>query len=592
MNFKKIIVFILITLNITLAAQSHNIKDKVVLVEAHLNSDITETFNHYSQFYSDLGNLNKAEKFNNISTSWFGSGFIIEYLNENYLITNRHVTDFAESFTVTINGGPSLTISSDNVAFAPDYTDIALIKLNNDEYDFTNQILPINEKLVEDGENIWAAGYPGINGTPIWQLSSGIITNSNVHIEEIKIPENSYIIQHSAPIDPGNSGGPLLIKDYKGDFSVVGINTWTVSGRNSTFFSIPTSLLIQIIEEKDSIDQEYYKQKRLETALGELLHSLADDINLNYSYLISENLVQEKGYNTYDEVRRKLLPSIAQQLENSFFYESAEETMREATYYFLHKKMNEAEPFPWNRDTIHVVKEDNNTVSIYQSAEKKDFKISLYYERGNWKVNSFSSIDSIISPSELITDKNKKQKYNISGNIFDFTLETGASGQTAYLLGYTRRIKLFTPLFLSMGGKVGGYKDFSLNYTDDDTGQEDELLADGLMMDGNLGLGFVRLKKAGLSTHAVTSFSGVAGLRGYMSMPIDNGEEAEENSLPYSYYYYGIEGMLEFKSMTSKFGYGAAAGIYEGKPTSSTSFVSGYTFDEYLSLKLSCFIKF
>lgn len=48
-------------------------------------------------------------------------------------------------------------------------------------------------------------------------------------------------MQHTAQVDAGSSGGPLLIRDENAaaGFAVVGINTWKASDRENTNFAIP-----------------------------------------------------------------------------------------------------------------------------------------------------------------------------------------------------------------------------------------------------------------------------------------------------------------------------------------------------------------
>lgn len=63
----------------------------------------------------------------------------------------------------------------------------------------------------EDGTEVWSAGFPGLGGKPMWQLGKGTITNASAKIKELIAPNISTIIQHSAEVDAGNSGGPLLL---------------------------------------------------------------------------------------------------------------------------------------------------------------------------------------------------------------------------------------------------------------------------------------------------------------------------------------------------------------------------------------------
>jgi serine protease Do len=77
----------------------------------------------------------------------------------------------------------------------------------------------------------------------IWQLGRGIVSNAAVRLPD---PDDDTkrigpYIQHTAQVDPGNSGGPLLIQTpgVPTGFAVAGINTVKALGRQAANYSIP-----------------------------------------------------------------------------------------------------------------------------------------------------------------------------------------------------------------------------------------------------------------------------------------------------------------------------------------------------------------
>jgi len=110
---------------------------------------------------------------------------------------------------------------------------------------------------------VWSAGFPGLGSDPMWQLGKGTVTNARAKIKELLSPDISTLIQHSAQVDAGNSGGPLLTADSKSEagYSVIGINTWKATYRESTNFSIPASIIKSFVqrniagEKKQNIDE-------------------------------------------------------------------------------------------------------------------------------------------------------------------------------------------------------------------------------------------------------------------------------------------------------------------------------------------------
>jgi len=85
----------------------------------------------------------------------------------------------------------------------------------------------------------------------LWQLGNGIISNRSV--TQGLGGRFSYIIQHTAQIDGGNSGGPLLIRNTDSEigYDVIGVNSWSARRREGTNFSIPTAEVMRFL---DSID--------------------------------------------------------------------------------------------------------------------------------------------------------------------------------------------------------------------------------------------------------------------------------------------------------------------------------------------------
>ena len=84
--------------------------------------------------------------------------------------------------------------------------------------------LPLYAGEIDEDLSIVAAGFPGLAGKPSWQLTRGSISNARVDVDARE--RASRIIQHTASIDPGSSGGPLLLKNAEGKYEILGINTW------------------------------------------------------------------------------------------------------------------------------------------------------------------------------------------------------------------------------------------------------------------------------------------------------------------------------------------------------------------------------
>ena len=67
------------------------------------------------------------------------------------------------------------TFTKLKILAASDELDLAILEFPNDERPFSNGINFYQGDL-EDGEQIFTAGYPGLMGTPVWQFGTGHIT--------------------------------------------------------------------------------------------------------------------------------------------------------------------------------------------------------------------------------------------------------------------------------------------------------------------------------------------------------------------------------------------------------------------------------
>ncbi len=162
-----------------------------------------------------------------------GSGFIIDA--SGIVVTNNHVVKGATSVMVTLDNGQSLKAK---VIGTDPRTDLAVLKVKSDKP------LPFialgNSSDVEPGQWVIAVGNPfGLGGT----VTAGIVSARGRDIGEG--PYDSFI-QVDAPINRGNSGGPLFTQDGK----VVGVNTAILSptgGSVGIGFAIPSNTVKDVV---------------------------------------------------------------------------------------------------------------------------------------------------------------------------------------------------------------------------------------------------------------------------------------------------------------------------------------------------------
>lgn len=162
-----------------------------------------------------------------------GSGFIIS--PDGYIVTNNHVIKGAKKITISLDTGakyPAKVIGQDTK------TDLALLKIQSEKPLPFIQLGDSNG--VEPGEWVIAVGDPyGLGGT----VTAGIVSARGRDIGDT--PYDSFI-QVDAPINRGNSGGPLFSQDGK----VIGVNTAILSPSGGSIgigFAIPSNTVKNVV---------------------------------------------------------------------------------------------------------------------------------------------------------------------------------------------------------------------------------------------------------------------------------------------------------------------------------------------------------
>ena len=129
-----------------------------------------------------------------------GSGFIIT--KDGYIVTNYHVIGGGENISVTLNDGKSY--NAQIIGGDRDY-DIAVLKIGSDDAAFRPVTLGTSFSLLV-GDDIETIDNP--LGQLTFSMTEGIVSCLNREINLDGTP--FHIIQISAAVNSGNSGGPLF----------------------------------------------------------------------------------------------------------------------------------------------------------------------------------------------------------------------------------------------------------------------------------------------------------------------------------------------------------------------------------------------
>ena len=164
-----------------------------------------------------------------------GSGFAISA--DGFILTNNHVIDESSQITVTFTDGREYTAQL--IGGDPN-TDVALLKIDAKDIPY---LAFADSDTLKIGEWVCAIGSPlGFQGS----FTHGIVSaKGRTELDIIPIEE---FIQTDAPINVGNSGGPLVNMEGQ----VVGMNAaiaTTSGGSVGIGLTIPAKILQRVIDE-------------------------------------------------------------------------------------------------------------------------------------------------------------------------------------------------------------------------------------------------------------------------------------------------------------------------------------------------------
>lgn len=169
----------------------------------------------------------------------YGTGFFVR--SDGYIVTNYHIIKGAEYVSVTRYG--SSTGSEAEVIGGSETDDIAVIKIKGKGYP---TVAIGDSDAIHVGDVAIAIGNPGGRDAS-WTTTQGIVSAVT---REVTIGDSTtalgemHMIQTDAPVNPGNSGGPLC--NDRGE--VIGIVTRKLTDYEGIGFAIPINGAMKLVD--------------------------------------------------------------------------------------------------------------------------------------------------------------------------------------------------------------------------------------------------------------------------------------------------------------------------------------------------------
>jgi len=177
-----------------------------------------------------LENIKENKKPEVTPSKYSGTGFLIS--GNGYIVTSCHVVKSADSLFIENEKFGRLKVT---VVYKNPETDVALLLIEDEQFKNLSKI-PFAIRTTEGnlGEAVYTLGYPRndiVYGDGTISAGSGFEQN-----------ENSY--QISIPVNPGNSGGPMI--DQQG--AVIGIINGAQTETRGASFAVKSKVLLEEIE--------------------------------------------------------------------------------------------------------------------------------------------------------------------------------------------------------------------------------------------------------------------------------------------------------------------------------------------------------
>lgn len=177
-----------------------------------------------------INSINSGQRNGNKSEGHFGAtGFILSA--NGYVVTNYHVVKDADSVHLQNNSGD---IFRAKVIYIDPANDLAVLHIGDSTYTpLKNTPYTFKEETSDLGEDVFTIGFP----------RDDVVYGQGYLSSQTGYAGDTTAYQISIPVNPGNSGGPLL--DSRGN--VIGIISGKQTGLDGASFAIKTEALLKSI---------------------------------------------------------------------------------------------------------------------------------------------------------------------------------------------------------------------------------------------------------------------------------------------------------------------------------------------------------
>lgn len=280
------------------------LQNQVVILQEQLsqlqsNQDVVDSQNltvvlgdnvSVSQLYSEVGDSVVVIRcmilsyFDFFGQSYYsqvqGSGFVYNFMEQMVVVTNYHVVEEGVNITVTFSNGNAYSAT---LLGSDPYAELAVLSVDAPQEEFVPLEIASSSNL-DVGDPVIVVGTPyGLAGSMSVGYVSALGRTLSADTTGGYVIAN--VIQTTAALNPGNSGGPVL--NYKGQ--VVGIATAIVENSQGLGFAIPSNTILREIGDLVNTGS-YDKHPWLGASGADMSYEIAEvmDTSVTYGWLIAQ----------------------------------------------------------------------------------------------------------------------------------------------------------------------------------------------------------------------------------------------------------------------------------------------------------------
>ena len=404
------------------------VRDYVGLINQTYHPGIVSFFEKIKKEFEKSGDSDAVKVVDIIIKGGFGSGFLYSDARGNfYVITNNHVIAQAHTVSITFERTDGSKKRIDNLKLIATDTenDLAIMAVPAGEKPLVTQGLALINRNLDEGEEVFSAGFPGLGMTPLWQFANGRISNISAKFPKSFDDETLIgpFIQHTAQIDMGNSGGPLLAvqRNAPSGYAVAGINTLSAARRQAANYAIPLSTFQPFITSSLNPNPGTYRAA-LDKRLSEFVEGLGANAAV-YPHIadyLSTVCIGENVEYAFEEMSGKATSSV----KRTFLEKAKEDLISAMGISVAWTIENSIRSNQAIKASLKEVTGENEEYTVVFTINNKDVSSVWIREYGNWRIKTFGAV---ASGDKTLVEKREKQKQALEKLHLncDFFIEAG-----------------------------------------------------------------------------------------------------------------------------------------------------------------------